>query len=176
MGRTRARRAVLVADFVLYPHATLGLKAAERSVDEAMLAVGERLLAAAEAVKAYGLAAAHLGLVEPVAVISTATDAAIRDYRLLYNPQVVQMSEDLAIGMEGSVSFPGVEVPVKRATWVDIAYDNGGGERQVLRLEGFAARVAQHEIDQIDGVFFLSRVSRLKRDTAIRKFEKSQRR
>lgn len=165
-----------MGDFVLYPHAALGLKAEERPVDSAMQAVGERLLAAAAAVKAYGLAAAHLGLVEPVAVVTFATDPATRDYRVLYNPQVAQLSEDQAIDMEGSVSFPGVEVPIKRATWVDIVYDDAGGQRQTQRLEGFAARVAQHEIDQIDGVFFLSRVSRLKRDTAIRKFEKSQRR
>ena len=39
----------------------------------------------------------------------------------------------------------------------------------------FVARVAQHEIDQVNGVFFLSRISRLKRDTALRKFEKSRR-
>lgn len=162
-----------MGDFVLYPHAALGLKAVERPVDTSLLAVGERLEAAATAVKAYGLAAAHLGLVEPVAVVSLSTDPATRDYRVLYNPRVVQLSEDHAIDMEGSVSFPGVEVPVKRATWVDIAYDDAGGQRQAQRLEGFAARVAQHEIDQVNGLFFLRRLSSVKRDIALRKFHKS---
>ena len=47
--------------------------------------------------------------------------------------------------------------------------------QQTARFEGFAARVAQHEIDQMNGVFFLSRVSRIKRDTALRKFGKTLR-
>lgn len=161
-------------DFVTYPHPALGARARERPVDDAMRAVGERLLAAAVSANAYGLAAAHLGLVEPVVVISVATDAQARDYRVLFNPQVVQLATEEAAGMEGSVSFPGVEVPVKRAIWVDVVYDDAHGQRHGERLEGFVARVAQHEIDQVQGVFFLRRLSSVKRDIALRKFHKSQ--
>jgi peptide deformylase len=165
-----------VAAFVTYPHAALGRKAVSRPVDARMLQVGEALIDAARDVQAYGLAAAHLGSDEPIAVISVAADIGQRDYRLLYNPEIVLAAEEILSGPEGSVSLPGIEVPVERPIWVEVAYDNADGARETARFEGFVARVAQHEIDQVNGVFFLTRVSRLKRDTAIRKFEKSQRR
>lgn len=164
-----------MADFVVYPNAALTRKAAARPVDAAMLTAGEALLDAARTAQAYGLAAAHLGLDQPLVVISVGSDTTQRDYRLLYNPELILASEDRAVGPEGSVSLPGIEVPVERATWVEVAYDNADGGRETTRFEGFVARVAQHEIDQMNGVFFLARVSRIKRDTALRKFEKSRR-
>lgn len=140
-----------------------------------MRAAGAALLAAATQVNAYGLAAAHLGLDEPLVIVSVASDGQGRDYRILYNPQVTALGSEAAIGPEGSVSMPGIEVPVERATALDLVHDDADGQSRSLHLEGFAARVAQHEIDQMNGIFFLSRISRLKRDTAIRKFEKSRR-
>ena len=164
-----------MADFVTYPHAALARKASVRPVDAAMLTAGGALLEAARNALAYGLAAAHLGLDEPLVVVSVAADPGQRDYRLLYNPEIILAAPETAFGSEGSVSLPGIEVPVERATWVEVAYDDADGERETMRLDGFVARVAQHEIDQMNGVFFLSRISRIKRDTALRKFEKSRR-
>ena len=163
-----------MSDFVTYPHELLTQKALHRPVDADMLAAGADLLAAVERAQAYGLAAAHIGLIQPVVVISVTADTSQRDYRLLYNPQIVQLARDEVIGMEGSVSFPGVEVPVKRAVWADIAYDDAEGQRQTERFDGFVARVAQHEVDQVNGMFFLRRVSPVKRDIAIRKFQKNR--
>ena len=162
-------------DFVTYPHPALARKAAARPVDTAMLVAGRALLEAARDAQAYGLAAAHLGLEEPLVVISVAADSGQRDYRVLYNPEIVLASAETAPGAEGSVSLPGIEVPVERAIWVEVAHDDADGIRRTARFDGFVARVAQHEIDQVNGVFFLGRTSRLKRDTALRKFEKSRR-
>ena len=160
-----------MAGFVVYPHAALERKAVARMVDAQMLEAGADLLAAAEGSQAYGLAAAHLGLDEPLVVISVAASGA-RDYRVLYNPEILELAEERVPGMEGSVSLPGIEAPVSRAVWVDVGFDDGNGQRRTIRFEGFAARVAQHEIDQMNGVFFLQRLSRLKRDTALRRYAK----
>lgn len=162
-------------DFVIYPHAALSKKAEKRKPDASMLAAGSRLLAAAQAVEAYGLAAAHLGLDEPVVVISITDGRTRRDYRILYNPELLSLSAETEIGMEGSVSLPGIEVPVSRAIRAEIGYQDAEGQPQAMQLEGFVARVAQHEIDQVDGLFFLRRVSSVKRDTALRKFQKMKR-
>ena len=161
--------------FVLYPDPMLQQAAVSRSVDAAVIEAGMALREAAAGVEAYGLAAAHIGRIEPVAVVSVAAPGAARDYRLLFNPVVLAMSDEKAFGPEGSVSMPGIEVPIERAVWVEIGFDSEEGVAVTLRLEGFAARVAQHEIDQVNGIFFLNRLSRLKRDTAIRKFHKSAR-
>lgn len=159
-------------DFVVYPHAALSRRASPRPVDARMLAAGARLLAAAQEVQAYGLAAAHLGLDEPVIVFSNAPASASRNYSVLFNPQITLQAKETVVAMEGSVSLPGVEIPLARAPWVEIAYDDAEGRRTTDRLEDFAARVVQHEIDQMNGVFFLQHLSRLKRDMALRRWKK----
>ena len=161
--------------FIFYPDQRLNEAASARPVDADLLDIGRRLLVAAEEARAYGLAAAHLGFVAPVAVVSLG-DPSTRDYRLLYNPRVVSTDGPQETGPEGSVSMPGIEVDVLRAHSAVIAFDDEAGQGQELALSGFPARVAQHEIDQVNGVFFLTKVSRLKRGAAIRRFAKLSRR
>ena len=132
--------------------------------------VGERLFAAAKDAKAYGLAAAHIGEVEPVVVISG--DPEGRDYLLLFNPTVTAVAAETEAGEEGSVSLPGVRVQVDRPVWAEVSYQDSDGTAQVARFERFAARVAQHEIDQMNGMFFLQKLSRLKRDMVLRRARK----
>lgn len=164
-----------IEPFSTYPDARFSASAEPHPVDANMLAIGQRLLAAAEAVRAYGLAAVHIGVVAPVVVISLG-DPDARDYRVLYNPRVLSLGAEQANGPEGSVSMPGIEVEIARAISVEIGFDDETGQGQTLDLAGFPARVAQHEIDQVNGVFFLSKLSRLKREAAIRRFAKLSKR
>jgi peptide deformylase len=161
-----------MSDFVRYPDPRLSLAAAPRPVDAALQSTAERLLAATASANAYGLAAAHIGEIEPLVVISVADDTSRRDYRVLFNPVIVAVAEAVQAGPEGSVSMPGIEAPIERPLWADIAYDAADGTRVTARFENFVARCALHEIEQMNGIFFLTRLSRLKRDTAIRKFNK----
>lgn len=114
----------------------------------------------------------HIGTVAPVAVISTVSDPTRLDYVVLYNPEVLWLGPETAEGAEGSVSMPGFEVGIVRSLQVGISFDDEEGTRQELELHGLPARVAQHEIDQVHGTFFLDRVSRLKRDMAIKRWKK----
>lgn len=109
-----------------------------------------------------------------MAVISLADDEAKRDYLVIYNPEILSLSGEPAEGREGSVSMSGMQVPVPRPPRVRIAYDDEAGTRRELDLEGLPARIAQHEVDQVNGIFFLERISRLKRDMAIKRWKKSQ--
>lgn len=164
-----------MAEFVIYPDPMLSVAAVTRSVDAALRAVGERLLVAALEAQAFGLAGAHIGATEPVVVISVADDPGRRDYLVMFNPEIAAVAEEAVLGTEGSVSMPGIEAPVERPVWAEIAYDDAEGVRHRRRFARFVARCALHEIDQMNGVFFLNRLSRLKRDTAIRKFQKLKR-
>jgi len=157
--------------FVVYPHPVLALKAESRAVDDDLRAVGERLLAAQRESRAQGLAAAHIGEAAPVVAIrlpGSADGAAT----LFYNPVVGAVADETASGPEGSVSLPGIEIDVIRPVWADIGWQDGTGAAQSERFTGLAARIALHEIDQMNGVFFLSRVSRLKREMALKKWKK----
>lgn len=140
-------------------------------MDDALRGLGSRLLAAASDAKAYGLAAAHIGEVAPVVVIGG--DPEPRDYRLLFNPRIVAVAPTLAKGEEGSVSLPGVRVEVERPVWAEIAWMDAGAAERHGRFDGFLARVAIHEIEQMQGIFFLSRVSRLKREMALKRARKT---
>jgi peptide deformylase len=156
---------------VLYPHPALATAASPRPVDANMRGIGERLLVAARTAKAYGLAAAHIGEPAPVIVINMAT-AATPAYRLFFNPELVASAVETASGAEASVSLPGIEVSIDRPIWVEIAFDDAEGRRDRLQLEGFVARCALHEVEQMQGRFFLANPSRVKRDMVLRKFAK----
>lgn len=156
---------------VTYPDPVLARAAIRRPLDPALRETGRRLLDTARAHNAYGLAAAHIGAVAPVVVVSLGPMEQ-RDYRLLFNPVILSRSGTPVTGPEGSVSLPGIEVDVLRAPEVLVGYDDETGSPGTLDLTGFAARVAQHEIDQMEGTFFLTRISRLKRDAALRRFRK----
>ena len=159
------------ADILPYPDPLFTRKAAARPLDEPLQATGARLLATAEHQRAYGLAATHIGQAEPVVVVSFGPPEG-RDYHLLYNPRILGLSAETAPGIEGSVSLPGIEVEIVRAISVSLAYDDQDGVGREITLSGFPARVAQHEIDQMNGIFFLEKLSRLKRDAALRRFRK----
>ena len=126
-------------------------------------------------VGAFGLAAAHIGEIAPVIALNCTPDGPRRTDRLFYNPEVISAADKTAIGPEASVSMQGVQVDVERPVWIEIAYDDDLGIRQTVGFEDFLARCAIHEIEQTQGIFFLERISRLKRDMALKKHIKAQR-
>jgi peptide deformylase len=162
--------------FVLYPDPRLSKPAPlTHGVSDDLRAIGARLLAALAEAQAYGLAAAHIGEVAPIIALNTTPEQSERGDALLYNPRVVAVASETAAGREGSVSMPGIEAEIERPVWAEIAYETGEGEPRTLRYEGFLARCAIHEIEQMNGVFFLSHLSRLKRDMLVKRFGKLQR-
>jgi peptide deformylase len=161
-----------VSLFLIYPDPLLSRPAPQRPVDAKLVEVGNRLVAAAASVQAYGLAAVHLGELEPVMVVRSSTEQHAKLYSVFFNPVVTELSDQRVLGPEGSVSMPGVEVQIARLPIVEIAFDDAEGLHHSIQLQDFLARIAQHETDQVNGIFFLDRLSRLKRDAAIRKFNK----
>ena len=99
-------------------------------------------------------------------------DSEERNYLLLFNPKVTAVATETEPGEEGSVSLPGVRVMIDRPVWAEVSYLDAEGSPKTARFERFAARVALHEIEQMNGVFFLQKVSRLKRDMALKRARK----
>jgi peptide deformylase len=73
------------------------------------------------------------------------------------NPQIVAASEEMASAWEGCLSFPELLVKVPRALAVRVEYVTRQGESTVMELEGFPARVIQHEFDHLNGILTLDR-------------------
>ncbi len=112
-----------------------------------------------------GLAATQLGVLHRVLVYRAYVDDPIT---ALVNPVIEWRSEELEAGEEGCLSLPGVHVEVERPAQVRVhARDATGGELEI-EAEGLEARVIQHEVDHLDGVLILDRISREARKEAMR--------
>lgn len=138
----------------LFPDSALRLPAYEVEEFDADL---ERLIARmAETLSVYdgvGLAANQVGVLRRVMLVRH-DDVAYA----LVNPRLRASSEETYLEEEGCLSLPGVPVPVERHFSVDIqAYDPTGKELE-FTLEGQAARIAQHELDHLDGILIIDRM------------------
>ncbi|GJE27128.1 peptide deformylase [Methylobacterium organophilum] len=140
--------------------------------DADLRALADDLLETLAAVSAIGLTAVHLGLPQRVAIIRLQPDLA----PVLYvNPEIAAASAETASHQEGSVSMPGVMEPVERPAAVTVRYRDLDGAAQEEQAEGFLAACLQHEIDQLDGVFWIERLTRLRRERALKRYAKLRR-
>lgn len=88
------------------------------------------------------------------------------------NPVVVESSKETSFGKEGCLSFPGLYLSVTRPATVRIKYTNEFGKRVEATWTGATARVAQHELNHLDGVVFISLVGNLTLSMAKKKRDK----
>jgi peptide deformylase len=112
-----------------------------------------------------GLAATQLGVLHRVLVYRAYAEDPLR---ALVNPVIEWRSEELETAEEGCLSLPGVHVEVERAARVRVKAQDERGEPLQIEAEGLPARVIQHEVDHLDGVLILDRVSRQARKEAMR--------
>src|SRR3954451_20711835 len=124
------------------------------------------------AVGAVGLTASHIGDLRRLVVIRLDPADEPRTY---VNPELVWASPERAAHTEGSVSMPGVSEQIKRPAAIRVRYQDLSGAICDEEAEGFRAACLQHEIDQLDGVFWIDRLSRLKRDRLVKRFDKLRR-
>ncbi len=129
------------------------------------------LLQAMRAAPGVGITAAHVGITTRVVVIQLEPADVVRTY---VNPAVTWTSSETARHQEGSICMPGATEDVTRPSSIRFTYQDADGASHEETANGFLAACIQHEIDQLDGIFWLQRLSRLKRDRLVRKWEKDE--
>ncbi|HEY2632613.1 MAG TPA: peptide deformylase [Solirubrobacteraceae bacterium] len=112
-----------------------------------------------------GLAATQLGVLHRVLVYRAYTEDPLT---VLVNPVIEWSSDEMEAAEEGCLSLPGVHVEVERAARLRARASNVYGEEIVVEVEGLEARIIQHEVDHLDGILILDRVSREQRKQAMR--------
>jgi peptide deformylase len=112
-----------------------------------------------------GLAATQIGVLHRVLVYRAYTDDPIS---ALVNPVIEWSSEELETATEGCLSLPGVHVEVERPARVRVRGMDARGKSVVVEAEELEARIIQHEIDHLDGILILDRISREARRDAMR--------
>ena len=156
-----------------YPDPRLSLAAAPvTSFDDALRELAQDLLETLHAAPGIGITAPHVGVSLRVVVLDLDAVAGARTY---VNPVIEWASPEMILHQEGSVSMPGVNDDIQRHARIRISYLDLDGRSQTEESDGLRAVCHQHEIDQLNGMFWLQRLSRLKRDRLIKRFDKLSR-
>jgi peptide deformylase len=112
-----------------------------------------------------GLAATQLGVLNRVLVYRVHQQAPVV---ALINPRIEWAGREEEIMEEGCLSLPSVHVDVERSVHIRVTAQDEHGDPLTIEASGLEARVIQHEIDHLDGVLVLDRVSRQQRKEAMR--------
>jgi peptide deformylase len=160
-----ARRRLALAQIRQYPDPVLRLAARDvEEFDTDLQRLVDRMNALMLDAGGAGLAATQVGILRRLFVFRPAeADAPIA----VANPVILARSEELETDEEGCLSLPGVLVPVERSQSVTLEGQDATGAKVTLELEGFDARVCQHEVDHLDGVLMLDRTTEGARRTAL---------
>jgi peptide deformylase len=139
--------------------------------DEALRREAERMGELMHDALGVGLAATQLGVLHRVLVYRAYPEDPLT---ALVNPVIEWRSEELETAEEGCLSLPGVHVEVERAARVRVRAQNPQGDALEIEADGLTARVIQHEVDHLDGVLILDRISREARKEAMRAMREAQ--
>ena len=121
-----------------------------------------------------GLAAPQIGISKRLTVIDLSFQKKPEDKIVLINPEVVEI-KGKQVEEEGCLSLPEIRDRVVRAAEVKVRAQDAEGKPIEVEGTELLARAMQHEIDHLDGILFIFRLSRLKRDLQLRKIRKLQR-
>jgi peptide deformylase len=126
------------------------------------------------AAQGIGLAAPQIGIPKRLTVIDLSNKKEPRDKIVLINP-VITLQEGKQVEEEGCLSLPEIREKVRRSARVIVKAQDEYGKWSEREGSELLARAFQHEIDHLDGVLFIFRISALKRDLILRRIRKMQR-
>jgi len=166
-----AVRRILIA-----PHPLLKLKArpVER-IDDDIRRLMDDMLETMYRAPGIGLAAPQIGVSLRVVVIDLAKKDEPPAPMRLVNPEITWRSEEQVVMEEGCLSLPEQFAEVTRPAAVKVRFLDERGEEREIEADGMLARCLQHEVDHLDGILFVDRLSPLKRNMIMRKLAKAQR-
>ncbi len=136
-------------------------------VDDEVQQLAERMLDVMERAHGVGLAAPQLGILRRILVYRASDED---EPKVLINPELVELSDETEVGTEGCLSLLGgeLQVPVARHLRVRVSGRDASGDAVDKDVEGFEARVIQHEIDHLDGILIFDRAEDQERREALR--------
>jgi peptide deformylase len=153
-AEAEARRRLALAQIRQYGDPALRLVANEvEDFDDDLRRLVDRMTGLMHDAQGVGLAATQIGILRRVFVFEPDEDGP----RAVVNPRLVNVAEVQEPDSEGCLSLQGVRVPVPRPTRVVLEGKNAEGEDVRYELEGYGARIAQHELDHLDGVLIIDR-------------------
>jgi peptide deformylase len=161
-----------VRGIVLYPDPILRRPTrVVESFDEELARLADDLAETMYAAPGVGLAAPQVGVDLRVAVVDVAPGRADSRLHVLVNPRLVA-GQGSQVDDEGCLSIPGLTEKVVRPALIRVAARTVTGEPLEIEAEGYLARAFCHEIDHLDGVLFVDRLTGLRKELAMRRLRK----
>jgi len=152
-----------------------------KEIDEKIHELIENMAETMFAAPGVGLAANQVGIDKSIIVYNPAPfaednedseDKKKNEYHVLINPEIISSEDEFLSEDEGCLSVPELTANVKRAAKITVKGLNIEGEPVDIEAEDYLAVVLQHEIDHLNGILFIDRISALKRGLYKRKVKK----
>jgi peptide deformylase len=154
-----------------YPDLRLAQRAIDvTAFDDALRQLAADLTDTMHAAPGIGITAPHIGVMQRAVVLDLGDGA-----KTYVNPEITWASPETILHQEGSVSMPGVNEDIQRPARIRLRYQDLAGAVHEEESNGLRAVCHQHEIDQLNGMFWIQRLSRLKRERLIKRFDKISR-
>ena len=168
---------------IIAPDPILNLKSQpvkQEELTEQMCGFIKDMIDAIYSDNAVGFAAIQFGVPKQIIVIDLQNDEEIERPKDFYpltiiNPVVTYKSEEMILAKEGCMSIPEIRLDVARPKEVEIKFMDINFNEQILRTDGWLARVIQHEMDHLRGKVFVEYLSPLKRNRIKAKMLKEER-
>jgi len=158
-----------------YPDKILAQKCEKvEEVNDEIRALLDDMLETMYADKGVGLAAPQIGVSKRIIVVDDKTTEEGKGENPMYmvNPEIIEKSDEMILFNEGCLSVPGQCAEVERHQRVKVKYLDYNGCEQVIEAKDYLAVILQHETDHLDGILYIDKISRLKRNIILKKLKK----
>ena len=166
------REGSIVIQLFQYPHTTLTEKSKEWTNEDkiegydSLERFAEDMIMLMKMQNGMGLAANQIGITKRFFAIGHETFDTFQKPAIIWNPHIINFSEEKVIDVEGCLSFKDVFVKVERPKVIEVQYETTQGKTKFAKLDGMESKCFQHEFDHLDGITFNKRVSKLRWDMA----------
>jgi peptide deformylase len=135
-----------------------------KTVDDDIQEIIENMADTMYEAPGVGLAAIQAGIDKQIIVYDPCADPEKREFSVVINPEIIRMEDEMVSENEGCLSVPDYRCDVRRSRIVTLRGLDRNGNPVEFTAEDFPAVILQHEIDHLNGILFIDRISMIRRN------------
>ena len=163
-------------EILLVPHPVLRQKANKlNNIHAEDIKIANNMMEIMKKAPGIGLAANQVGILKQIVTINFEDKENNKKANyILFNPSIIHYSKETIVMEEGCLSLPEQYADIERPKKITIEYIDENKQSIIREVDGYEARILQHEIDHLSGKLFVDYLSSLKRNILIKKVKKLQ--